>query len=143
MKNLLCIVLLCCVVSRVRAGEPKPPVRLAIIGLNHDAVGDFISRARNREDVQLVGIVESNQMLVTSYARLFNFNTNFFYSSLENLLKKASPQAAAVFTKTSDHPGVVKVCADHKINVLLEKPLAMNMGDAIAIATAAKSNGIQ
>jgi predicted dehydrogenase len=116
---------------------------LAIIGLDHDAVGDFISRARNREDIQLVGIVESNQALVTSYARLFNFNTNFFYSNLENLLEKTNPQAAAIFTRTFDHRRIVESCAARKIDVLLEKPLAVNMSDALAIAVAVKNSGIQ
>src|ERR1700744_5676874 len=118
MKRLFGIILLGFITSLIWAQEPRPPVRLAIIGLDHDAVGDFISRARNREDIQLVGIVESNQTLVTSYARLFNFNTNFFYSSLENLLEKTNPQAAAVFTRTSDHRTVVEGCAAHKMDVL-------------------------
>ena len=143
MKHLFGILLLWCFISPVLAQESKPPIRLAIIGLDHDAVGDFISRARNREDIQLVGIVESNQVLVTSYARLFNFNTNFFYSSLQNLLEKTNPQAAAVFTRTSDHRSVVENCATHKMDVLLEKPLSVNMSDALAIAAAVKSSGVQ
>ncbi len=143
MKRLFSIILLWFVIGPVWAQEPRPPVRLAIIGLNHDAVGDFISRMRNREDVQLVGIVESNQTLVTSYARLFNLSTNFFYSSLEDLLAKTNPQGVAVFTRTFDHCSVVENCATHKIDVLLEKPLAVNMDDALAIAAAAKSSGIQ
>src|SRR5580698_9981380 len=100
MKNLLSIVLFWCVVGVAWADEPKPPVRLAILGLNHDAVGDFISRSRNHKDIELVGIVESNQTLVTSYARLFNLSTNFFYPSLDSLTAKTSVQAAAVFTRT-------------------------------------------
>jgi len=143
MKRLLGIILLCCLISPVLAQETKPPIRLAIIGLDHDAVGDFISRVRNREDIQLVGIVESNQTLVTSYARLFNFNTNFFYSSLENLLEKTNAQAAAVFTRTFDHRSVVENCAARKIDVLVEKPLAVNMSDSLAIAAAVKRSGIQ
>jgi predicted dehydrogenase len=143
MKKLAVIILLWFVIGPALAQEPKPPVRLAIIGLNHDAVGDFISRTRNREDVQLVGIVESNQTLVTSYARLFNLNTNFFYSSLQDLLAKTNPQGVAVFTRTFDHRSVIENCAAHKIDVLLEKPLAANMDDALAIAAAVKSSGIQ
>ncbi|HXC35679.1 MAG TPA: Gfo/Idh/MocA family oxidoreductase [Candidatus Acidoferrales bacterium] len=143
MKKLAGIVLLCFVINQVLAEDLKSPIRLAIIGLDHDAVGDFISRARVRQDIQLVGIVESNQALVTSYARLFNFNTNFFYPDLDRLTAGTSVQAAAVFTRTCDHRGVVESCATHKIDVLLEKPLAVNMGDALAMAAAVKSSGIQ
>src|SRR5215469_8047725 len=107
MKKLAGIVLLCFMINQVPAEDLKPPIRLAIIGLNHDAVGDFISRARARQDVQLVGIVESNQTLITAYARLFNLSTNFFYPSINSLTSRTSVQAAAVFTRTCDHRDVV------------------------------------
>jgi predicted dehydrogenase len=143
MKAIIGAILLLSVIHPIQAAEPKLPVRLAIIGLDHDAVGDFISRARNHQDVQLVGIVESNQTLVTRYARLLNLNTNFFYSSLESLLSRTNAQAAAAFTTTFDHRRVVESCAAHKIDVMLEKPLAVHMKDALAMATAAKQSGIQ
>lgn len=143
MKATLGGILLLLVVCTIQAAEPKPPVRLAIIGLEHDAVGDFISRARNHRDVQLVGIVESNQTLVTRYARLLSLNSNFFYPSLESLLKRTDAQGAAVFTTTLDHRRVVEACAAHKIDVMLEKPLAIHMDDALAMAAAAKQSGIE
>ncbi|HUA66019.1 MAG TPA: Gfo/Idh/MocA family oxidoreductase [Alphaproteobacteria bacterium] len=143
MKKLAGIVLLCFVINQVLAQDLKSPIRLAVIGLDHDAVGDFISRARARQDIQLVGIVESNQALVTSYARLFNLSTNFFYPDLASLTSRTSVQAAAVFTRTCDHRDVVESCAAFKIDVLLEKPLAINLSDALAIAAAVKSSGIQ
>lgn len=144
MKKLAIIILLCCAIIQAwAAGLNKPPVRLAIIGLDHDAVGDFISRVRDRQDVQLIGIVESNQTLVTSYARLLNLSTNFFYSSLDSLLARTNVQAAAVFTRTYDHASAVEACAAHKIDVMLEKPLAVNLDGALAIASAAKNSGIQ
>lgn len=143
MKKLAVIILLCCVIGPIWAAGVKPPVRLAIIGLDHDAVGDFISRARGRQDVQLVGIVESNQTLISSYVRLLNLSTNFFYPSLDSLLAKTNAQAAAVFTRTFDHSSVVEDCAAHKIDVMLEKPLAVNLNGALAIASVAKNSGIQ
>jgi predicted dehydrogenase len=143
MKKLAGIVLLCLVFNQVLAADLKSPIRLAIIGLDHDAVGDFISRARVRQDVQLVGIVESNKALITSYSRLFNFNTNFFYPDLAHLTAGTSVQAAAIFTRTCEHREVVEGCAAYKIDVLLEKPLALNMNDALAMAAAVKNSGIQ
>lgn len=145
MKKLAGIVLLCFLINQfqVLADDLKSPVRLAIIGLDHDAVGDFISRARARQDVQLVGIVESNQALVTSYARLFSLSTNFFYPSLKSLAARTSVQAAAIFTRTCNHREAVESCAASKIDVLLEKPLAVNLNDALAMATAVKDGGIQ
>jgi hypothetical protein len=78
MKKFTVTFLFCFVACFARCQDAKPPIRLAIIGLAHDAVGDFIQRAESRHDVQLVGIVESNSELTARYTRLFNFNTNFF-----------------------------------------------------------------
>jgi predicted dehydrogenase len=143
MKKFVGIILIWIVINPTWAEEPKPPIHLAIVGLEHDAAADFISRARNHQGVQLVGIVESNQALVTRYARLLNLSTNFFDSSLEDLLGKTNVRAAVVFTSTVDHRRVVETCAVHKIDVMLEKPLAVNMEAALAMAAAAKKGGIQ
>jgi predicted dehydrogenase len=143
MKNLVGIILFWCIIIVIPAAGDKPPVRLAIIGLDHDAAGDFISRTRVRADVQLVGIVEPNQALIKSYVQLLNLSTNFFYPDLESLLAKTNVQAVAVFTTTLDHRGAVEACAPHKIDVMLEKPLAVNMDDALAMSAAAKSNGTE
>jgi len=143
MRKSIGVILLWLIIFAVRAAEPKSPVRLAIIGLDHDAAGDFISRARIRTDVQLVGVVEANPALIKSYVQLLNLSTNFFYPNLENLLSKTNVQAAAVFTTTLGHRGAVEACSTHKIDVMLEKPLAVNMDDALAMADAARSNGTQ
>jgi len=127
----------------VHSQEIPPPVRLVIIGLAHDAVGDFIQRVETNTSVQLVGIVESNSELVTHYARLYNFETNLFSPSLDDFLSKTNAQAAAVFSSTFDHRAIVEMCAAHGMDVMLEKPLAVDMEQAKDILTAAKNGGIK
>jgi predicted dehydrogenase len=51
--------------------------------------------------------------------------------------------AVAAFTTTLDHRRVVEMCAPLHIDVMMEKPLAVNMQEARAIQAAAKSGGIQ
>lgn len=123
--------------------EAKPPVRFAIVGLSHDHARGFIPSARERTDIQLVGIVESDPELVARYARNFKLNTNLFYSSLSDLFAKTTVQAVAAFTSTFDHRQVVEECAARGVTVMMEKPLAVNMEHARAIQTAAKKGAIQ
>ena len=125
------------------SAESKAPVRFAIVGLSHDHARGFIPGARDREDVQLVGIVEQDQELATRYAKNFKLSTNLFHSSLEELLKKTNVQAVATFTSTFDHCRVVEECAAHGIDVMMEKPLAVSMEHALAMEAAAKKGGIQ
>jgi predicted dehydrogenase len=127
---------------QVFSGESKPPVRIAIIGLVHTHVRGFLPRALASPEVQIVGIVEPNQKLVAQTAQLYKLNTNLFFSSLEELLAKTNVQAVATFTSTFDHKRVVETCAPRGIDVMMEKPLAVNMEHARAMADAAKKGGI-
>jgi predicted dehydrogenase len=137
--GLLCLISL----VHIQAADTVAPVRYAIVGLVHDHARGFIPNARDRHDVQLVGIVEANRDLAERYAKRFNLNTNLFYSSLEELFSRTNVKAVATFTSTFDHKEVVEKCAPHHVTVMMEKPLAVSMEHARAIQAAAKKSGIQ
>lgn len=119
------------------------PVRIAVVGLVHDHAWGFFPLLKGRDDVQLVGIVETNQVLIDRYTRRFHFSQDLFYPSLEALFAKTNVQAVATFTDIYDHPRVVETCAAHGVDVMMEKPMAVNMKAARAIAAAAKKGHIQ
>ena len=125
------------------AEDAKPLVRLAMVGLNHDHALGFLPRLAGRTDVQLVGIVETNQDLIARYTKRFHLAADLFYPSLDSLFEKARPQAVATFTSTFEHQHIVEACAAHGVDVMVEKPLATNMKQARAIAAAAQKGGIQ
>ena len=122
--------------------EGKPPVRIAIIGLVHTHVRGFLPQALTNAEVQVVGIVEPDRKLVAEFAERYQINTNLFYGSLEELFAKTNAQAVATFTSTFDHRRVVEACASRGIHVMMEKPLAVSMEHARAMAAAAKKGGI-
>jgi len=130
-------------ITAVWSQEGKPPVNVAIIGLVHDHAYGFIPLTRDRAEAQLVGIVELDQALAASYAKRFHLPSELFFTNLESLLAKTNVNAVATFTSTFDHRRVVEMCAPLHIDVMMEKPLAVNMRDARAIQAAAKSGGIQ
>ena len=128
--------------ARTMAGE-KAPIKFAIIGLSHDHAGGFIPRAMGRSDIELAGIVEAKPELVERYAQRFHLERNLFFRSLDELLAHTNIQAVATFTSTFEHRRVVEQCAGHRLDVMMEKPLAVNMEHARAIQAAAKKAGIQ
>lgn len=125
------------------SAQEKPPLRIAIIGLSHDHAFGFIPLLQARKDVILAGIVETNSDLITRYSTRFHLEPALFYPSIEALLAKTNVQAVAAFGSVFDHKQVVEECAPHHIDVMMEKPLAVNMEHARAIANAAQKNGIQ
>lgn len=141
--KILAIIFASLISATINAQEPKAPVRYAIIGLSHDHARGFIPSARDRSDIQLVGIVEADQQLVARYTNAFKLDPGLIFSSVSNLLLKTKPQAVAAFTSTFDHRRVVEECAPHGLTVMMEKPLAVNMEHARAIEAAAKKWGVQ
>jgi len=128
--------------SAARA-EEKPPVHVAIVGLSHDHAFGFLPRLKDRNDVVLAGIVETNTDLIQRYSQRFHLNTNLFFPSIQAMLAKTHVDAAAAFGSVYDHEQVVEECAPHHIDVMMEKPMAVNMKQARAIEAAAQRNGIQ
>jgi predicted dehydrogenase len=143
MKKLVTFFSLLLSMNSVWPQGAKPPIHVAVIGLVHDHAYGFIPLTQDRPDVQLVGIVEPDQDLAASYAKRFHLASDLFYTNLDSLLAKTNVNAVAAFTTTLDHRRVVEMCAPLHIDVMMEKPMAVNMKEARAIQAAAKSGGIQ
>ena len=143
MKRLLMLVLACVASSLGRAQADVPPVRLAIVGLVHDHARGFIPGLAGRRDVQLVGIVEPDRDLAGLYATQYHLDPGLFFPTLEALRAHDKVEAVALFTSTADHRRWVEACAPLGIDVMMEKPMAVSLADARAIAAAAKKGGIQ
>jgi hypothetical protein len=145
MKQLALIARLLLLISTLACGAQAAtsPVNLAIVGLTHDHAMGFLPLLQDQRDVRLVGIVETNSALIERYARRFKLAPGLFFPSLEMLLKQTPAQTVATFTSTYDHLQVVESCATHGIDVMMEKPLAVNMIHARRMADAARRGHIQ
>lgn len=140
-KALLLPVLL--VMTACGYSQEAAPIRLAIVGLVHDHVGGMLPNLVGRRDVTLVGIVEPDRKLATLYSEKYHLDPRLFFTTLEALRATTTVQAVATFTSTFDHRRVVEMCAPLGIDVMMEKPFAVSMEDARAMAAAARKGNIQ
>ncbi len=123
------------------AGEE--PLRLCIAGLVHGHVDGFLRAAAQRKDVQIAGIFDPDKALQQRYAQRYGLAESVFFTDLGAMLDRVKPEAVASFTSTFDHAIVVEACAKRHIQMMMEKPLAVNMDQARAIERAAHAGGIQ
>ncbi len=130
-------------ISAIPTCSAEDRFRIAVVGLVHGHVAGFFHQALNRPDIEIVGIAEPDQALAQRYAAQFHLDNKLFYSSVDDMLNKTKPDAAVLYTDTAAHRDAVLRCAQHKIDVMMEKPLAVSMDDAKAIQAAALSSKIQ
>jgi predicted dehydrogenase len=118
--------------SSLDAAPPAPkPLRLGIAGLSHSHVHGILGRTGN--DVQIVGIAEPNRDLAGRYSRRYGLDVSLVFGSLEEMLAAAKPEAVAAFGPTDEHRTVVEACAPRGVHVMVEKPLAFDLGEALAM----------
>jgi len=97
------------------------------MGINHVRVYSEISN--------LVAISDINENLGKQIADKYHTN---YYKNFQEMLQKEKPDAVSVVIPTINHKAVVIDCLKHKIPVLVEKPLAVNVQEAQGIIKTAK-----
>lgn len=117
------------IVSVPLAMAQDAPLRIGVAGLSHGHVG-WILNTKDRKDIKVVGFVESNQDLVNKYAKEYNYPMDMFYGSLDEMIRKAKPEAVTAFGDIYSHLAVVEACAPQGVHVMVEKPLAVNLDHA-------------
>jgi len=132
-----CLMLAWASPARSQEATRGRPLRLAIAGLVHGHVNRFLGLARDRADVELVGIFDPDPALHARIAQRYGVPAGAFFTDLESMLDRTKPEAVAAFTSTDDHPMVVEACAARRVHVMMEKPLAVSTEHARAIRQAA------
>ena len=135
MKNILKKALLFCFLTfilftemKAQSTNPKP-IRLAIAGMSHGHIS-FILERPDKGDFQLVGVYEPNTTMAFRYAQKYGFDSKLIYSDLEKMLDQVKPEAVVAFGSIYEHMAVVEACAPRGIDVMVEKPLAVNIDHA-------------
>ena len=116
----------------------RPPLRVAIVGLVHGHVHGFLDQSRHSPEIEIVGVAEPDQKLLSQAQTRYGFDSALLFTDLEDMLTKAHPQAVLVYTNTYDHRRVVEICARRGVHVMMEKPLAVSLDDALAMEKAAQ-----
>jgi predicted dehydrogenase len=128
--------------SSGQAAPAHPPLRIGIVGLVHGHVHGFLGQSLHSPEIEIVGVAEPDAHLLSQAATRYGFDQALLFTDLEEMLQKAHPQAVLVYTNTYDHRRVVEICARHGVHVMMEKPLAVSLDDALAIEKAAHAGNI-
>lgn len=65
------------------------------------------------------------------------------YSDFIEMVEKERPELVAIATESGKHAGIAIECLKRKVNVIIEKPIALSIADANEIIKTAKENGVK
>ena len=107
-------------------------MRVAVVGVGYMGTVHLETYAKMR-DVELVGV--SDVVHDVSAAASARFGCPAF-SSVEELLNEAEPDAVSVCTSDEFHLAPTKALLEANVHVLLEKPIATTLADSLEIIRA-------
>lgn len=119
-----------------------PPLRVAVAGIAHGHSGWILSR-QHKGDIELVGIYEPDTALARRSAARYHLDRKLFYTNLGAMLDAVKPAAVLAFGAVNEHLAAVEACAPRGIHVMVEKPLAASLSQALRMDTLARKHKIR
>jgi UDP-N-acetyl-2-amino-2-deoxyglucuronate dehydrogenase len=112
--------------------------KIAVIGLGN-VCESHLTAYSDLDEVELVGVVEPRVDRCREVATKYGVPG---FPSCELLFEKVQPDIACVLTPASSHRVITEQCAAAGVHVLCEKPMAVTLEDAYAMADACRAAGV-
>ena len=129
-------------VAGLKAPQQSKPVRLAIIGLNHDHVWGLLQDISQEPSAELVAIAETDPALVQQAKGKAGASVRFFADYVK-MLDETKPEAVIVTTSNDRHLEILRECAKRRIHFSTEKPMATSAEEAREMEQLASAAGIK
>lgn len=113
-------------------------VRLAMWGLDGHP-GDITKPLPQYPDVELVGVQDHNQPAAQRTAK----GQAKVYTDPHRMLDELKPDVVAINNNNGERAAAIVECAQRKMHVMAEKPLALTRADLEKVKRAVEANGIQ
>lgn len=128
-------------------------IKAVIIGFSHMHVNEVALYISEQSDMELVAVsdVPSDvepipELRYTPLWNLKNVRENYcsnVYEDYTKMLDEVKPDIAFILTENCQKPAVVEECAKRKVNVCIEKPIAVNYNEAKKIQVSVEKYGIE
>lgn len=127
--------------SDLFAQNKMAPVKIVVAGTTHGHVAWILNRPKDSV-IEIVGIYEPNKAIALKNAKKYNLPINLFYPDLQKVLTLTKPEAVVAFGSIHEHLNVVKVAAQMHIPIMVEKPLASTLQEAMDMDSIVKKYNV-
>ena len=118
-------------------------MKYALIGCGRIAINHMIAAHNNNlEFVGLCDIDKSHISILLSKCN-FDVDNNLLFDDYKKMIEVQKPELVAIATESGKHAAIALYCIVHGINVIIEKPMAMDIKSAQKIIDEAKKNNVK
>ncbi|MEI3003612.1 MAG: Gfo/Idh/MocA family oxidoreductase [Victivallales bacterium] len=117
----------------------KKKLNVAIVGAGGRGISCFGKHLASRRDCTISAICDINEVRGRLAAE--KLNVPVFYANLKQMLKKEKPDAVIITTPDAAHEECAVTALKHKVNVLIDKPLATSVKGCKHIIREAEKSG--
>jgi len=118
-------------------------IRIAMMGYAHVHAPSYteqlLRRKREVGDVEIIGVYDENEERGRYYAERYGLR---MFRSIDEALKE-DPDIFVINTETSKHSAYVEIAAENNVNVFCEKPIGLDLKDALNIRSIVRRSGIK
>lgn len=116
------------------------PLRLGVIGLGAAAQLIHLPIIEGMKQVELAGVSDLDEYKLSQISTRYGVAG---FVDFENLLSRADPDVVLICTPTNTHMPLATQALRAGMHVIIEKPVARNLDEAVRIAQAAEETGKQ
>ena len=118
-------------------------MKYALIGCGRIAINHVIAAVNNKLDfVAVCDVLPEAMENLLAKKELNKEESINRYTDYKEMLAKEQPELVSIATESGLHAEIALYCIEHGVNVIIEKPMAMNIDDAQSIIDLAKEKGV-
>ena len=119
-------------------------MKYALIGCGRIAINHVIAAVNNKLDfVAVCDVLPEAMENLLAKKELNKEESINRYTDYKEMLAKEQPELVSIATESGLHAEIALYCIEHGVNVIIEKPMAMNIDDAQSIIDLAKEKGVK
>ena len=119
-------------------------MKYALIGCGRIAVNHLIAVDNNKLDIVAVcDILPEKMEQILAKRGWENREDIKRYTDYKEMLRSEKPELVSIATESGIHAEIALFCIENGVNVIIEKPMAMNIADAEKIIALAKEKGVK
>lgn len=115
-------------------------IRIAVVGCGRISKNHFGSIEQHAQDFELVAVCDIDPAALQAHTSQYKVPG---YASMAEMLQKEQLDMVALCTPSGLHPQQAILAAQHKVNVLTEKPMGTRYTDGVAMVKACDQSGVR